>query len=165
METIIRVLILKNENMKLKISTCKHCGSHKYNSLSYGDGNYVMECRICNKTTNANFDYIEVPFPTVVFPNGDIIKNLSNEVELFYNESTEFPFGVRIDVFTHEKSNYSDFTVRNITEFHYLFDSISGDEQVAFESNLHGTGSTRYLNVIKFIKISREFKIQKEYYS
>ena len=150
--------------MKLKIPTCEHCGSNKYNSLSYGDNNYTMECEICNQITKANFEYIEVSFPTVVFPNGDIIKNLSNEVELFYNESTGFPFGAKIDVFTHDKSNYSDFTVRNITEFHYLFNSIIGDEQVALESDLHGTGSARNLNVIKFIKISKEIKMQQEYY-
>ena len=148
--------------MKLKVPTCKHCGSNKYNSLSYGDKNYVMECRICNKTTNANFDYIEVPFPTVIFPNGDIIKNLSDEMEVFYNESTEFPFGVRVDIFTNDKSNYSDNTYRNVTEFHYLFESYCG-EQVALESDLHFTGGTKYLNVIKFIKISKEKEMQDNY--
>lgn len=150
--------------MKLRITTCEHCGSNKYNSLSWNDKNYEMICRICNKTTKANFEDIFVPFPTVIFPNEDIIRNLSNEIELFYNISTGFPFGVRVDIFTHDISNYSDNTYRNVTEFHYLFKNYDG-EQIAIESDLHGTGGTRYLNAIKFIKISKELEMKESYFS
>ena len=148
--------------MNLNVVKCEHCGSNKYYSLSYGGGNYTMECKVCNKTSKGEFECIEVPFPTVVFPNGDIIKNLSDEMEVFYNESTGFPFGVRVDIFTNDKSNYSDNTYRNVTEFHYLFESYCG-EQVALESDLHFTGGTKYLNVIKFIKISKEEEMQDNY--
>ncbi len=66
--------------MNLNVVKCEHCGSNKYYSLSYGGGNYTMECRVCNKTSRGKFECIEVPFPTIVFPNGDIIKNLSDEI-------------------------------------------------------------------------------------
>jgi len=133
--------------------------------LSSGGDNYTMHCRICGQESRGEFDYITVAFPTIVFPDGTIKGNWEDEIELFYNESTGYPFGVRVDIYTHDLSNYSDVTVRNITEFHYLFDSIIGDEQVALESDLHSFGGTKPLNVIKLLKISKETEMQASYYN
>mgnify|MGYP003610119142 CR=1 FL=1 len=124
-----------------------------------------MHCRVCGKESNGDIEYLDVPFPTVVFPDGKILINLNAEREIFYNESTGYPFGVTIDIFTNDKSNYSDTRVNNITEFHYLFDTIRGDEQVALESDLHWHGGTKPLNVIKFISIKKAEKLSEDYYS
>jgi hypothetical protein len=140
--------------MKLKVVKCEHCGSNKYSELSYGDLNYTMTCQICGQKSKSNFEYIEVPFPTVVLPDKTILKNLSTELELFFNEENGFPFGVNIKVFTHDKSNNSDYTFLNRTEFHYLYESYD-EESVAFESDLLGEGCTMGLNKIKFISICK----------
>lgn len=151
--------------MKLKVPTCDNCESHKWSEISYRDNEYSMNCSICEQKTNGTFKIHKVPFPTVVFPDGSIIKELDTEMEIFYDESTEYPFGVRVDIYTHDISNQSDITLRNITEFHYLFDNIRGEEKVALESDIHYHGGTRSLNTIKFLKISRETEKQDSYYS
>lgn len=138
--------------MKLKVVKCEHCGSNKYTELSYGDGNYSMTCQVCWKKSKSTFEYIEAPFPTVVLPDGIILKNLSTELELFFNKENGFPFGVNIKVFTHDISNSSDYTFLNRTEFHYLYESYD-EESVAFESDLLGEGCTMGLNKIKYISI------------
>lgn len=150
--------------MILKIPTCEHCGSNKYTSLSYGDDNYSMRCRICRSESKGEFTKIETNYPTVVFDDGLIVRELNSEKEIFYDEETGFPFGVNVEVFTHDFSNRSDFEVFNITEFHYLFDSIIGDEQIALESDLHGHGGTRPLNAIKFISITKAKEMEDSYY-
>lgn len=151
--------------MKLYIPTCNYCGSHKYSSLSCNDNKYTMECLVCENKTTGELQVIDRKFPTVVFPDGKIIKELNTEMELFFEEENDYPFGVNVFVFGSDLTNVGDYEVCNITEFHYLFNSIKGDEQVALESCIHYHGRTSPLNRINFIKIVKAKKKHLSYYN
>ena len=143
--------------MILKYPTCEHCGSHKYSTLSYGEDTYSMVCGECKKSSVGVFKFVEVPYPTVTFPDG-ISKVLDHELEIFYDD-----FGVDVEIITHELSTYTSHKRHNVTEFHFLFPSITGDERVAFESDIHCTGGNMLVNVIKEIIITKATKKSENY--
>ena len=51
----------------------------------------------------------------------------------------------------------------NCTEFHHLFESTVNDRCSAFESDIHGTGGTKDVDLIEWIKVRRAWWKRKSY--
>lgn len=97
---------------------------------------------------------IRTAYP-LLFLLGDYLPG-NREHELICNEQ----YGYTVVIRYRDESPYSEreSTFHNVTEVHYKFASPIG-EQVAFESNIHGTGFTRFLKDIDYIGITFSDKI------
>ena len=72
------------------------------------------------------------------------MKNLGMKIKIKYTKNSVY--GVESEVF------------RNITEIHYCYLSPLKEKATAFESDIHGTGCTRFNNEIKEFEATLEIK-------
>jgi len=151
--------------LTIRVARCQACRSTRCSTYS-AMGDYVtFNCRDCGTETKSKFEYHKVLWPTVIF-EGTEVRHLEHEVENFYIEKIGYEFGVNITCHFNEYSTKQNEvkTFYNITEFHYLFDTIAGDEKFAMESDLHGHGGTKNINEVSKIVIRKADRMYASYY-
>ena len=87
------------------------------------------------------------------------------EIELIMND--EFGLDITIKYIDSVYGGVED-TKHNCTEFHHRYNEDWGKDypdevSSAFESDIHGTGSTRRVNMIEWIKVEKAEILHKKY--
>ena len=89
--------------------------------------------------------------------------DLTIEHEIIY-DIDDNPYGFNVIV-TYKDSYYSPEIYNNVTEIHYLYNN---EPRIAFESDIHHTGLTRYINdynlnsIIESVVILKSNKFEEE---
>lgn len=84
----------------------------------------------------------------------ELYKRDSRPHQSNYPEFSEYGFNAKV-LFTKEgRYEGATHTYYNLTEIHNLFGNFEPRPEIAFESDIHGTGGTRYLQDIISVRIT-----------
>lgn len=72
-------------------------------------------------------------------------------------------YGMKVLIKFADEYQYPDSVLRNVTEIHYRYNSVSNVDKIAFESDIHGTGITYAVSDIREFSTSLESSIANEF--
>lgn len=122
-----------------------------------------VNCK-CGYSYKTEYQVKEVNYPNVEIL-GVMHKELSKELEIFFEDKKMYPYGFNATITYHKESGRKTETRYNGTEFHYMYKtSFEKNGAFAIESNIHYSGGTTPIDTVKHIVITRANKLHANHY-